>query len=531
MKKKGFTLIELLAVILILAIIAAILSPIVRNIIESAREQADRRSVERYARAAQEFYVESQYDQDKADNLGSNILEFLDLEDIEATGMVVAYDDGGVEMAIVYHNKCYTKTTSQTVKEIEVSDDTSNCVVSSTSAKITSINSKADSIDINVDIPDALVSLSSCKFGTSKNDLSNNGTVSGNTCTLAPTTSGTRYYYKLEFSDGSTRNGSIQGGAGTITPSSGGSGSGSGGSGSGSGTGVAAPVLTEANGRTIYTGRMMAHADVKYFNVTTGTKCESFDFSANNGNTTGLMTSGCLRFYAYMEDNLSYTMILDRNIDTTIDWQPRYWAASGNNGGGPTDAYEKMKSITANWQGTVTPKNYINVYMVNGSEIAYRIPYEIDGAHARFITTDEIARITGNTSFNSVTTTHDNWYYLDGGTSASTGATWQTQIATASEPSAYAWLFNYTKGCNTYGCTTPLTGSYDQYGYWTADAVANTTNLAWQVNARGRLDVRTTLQANNACINAVNTDNVFGACTSGFIGIRPVITVLKSTLD
>ena len=505
MKKKGFTLIELLAVILILAILAAILSPIVRNIIENAREQADRRSAERYARAAQMYYAEAELDPNKADYLGTNILEQLNLEDIEATGSVIAYEDGTTEMAIVYHNKCYTKTTSQSVKNIEVSDDINNCTVSSTTAKVTSINSKEDSIDINVEIPDTTVSLVACKFGTNRNDLSSDGTVSGNTCTLAPTSAGTRYYYQLIFSDGTTRNGSIQGGAGVVAPTNpsnpggGNGGSGSGGSGSG---GVAAPVLTEANGRTVYQGTMVSPVQIKYFNVTTGTKCDIVDFSSNSS-----ATSGCLKFFAYMEDNLSYTMIQDR----TSNGGTYAWSPNTNSSTGPTIAYAKLKEITDSWQGTVTPKNYINVFMNNGAELAYRISYETDNAKARFITTDEIARITGNTSFDSVTTGTGGWFYLDGGTSASTGATWQTQIATASEPSAYAWLFNNTNGCTNYGCT----GNGGPNGYWTSDCPAGQTTFAWYISKEGRLHYYAD----------------YGTSNSYTAGIRPVITVLKSALQ
>ena len=501
MKKKGFTLIELLAVILILAIIAAILSPIVRNIIDSAKEQADRRSVERYARAAQEYYVESQYDQDKADYLGSNILEQLDLEDIEATGMVVAYDDGGVEMAIVYHNKCYTKTISQTVKNIEVSDDISNCKVNSTSAKIASINSKDDSIDINVDIPDALVTLSSCKFDTSKNDLSNDGTISGTTCTLAPTVSGTRYYYKLEFSDGTTRNGSIQGGAGTFSPSNGGSGS-----------GIAAPVLEGANGQTTYTGRMLPAAQIKYFNVTTGTKCDAYAWQQNGGNTNNYMSSGCLRFYAYMEDNLSYTMILDRNISGGVAW-----AASGSNSSGPATLIASLKGTTDSWQGTVTPKNYSFVI----GATPYIIPYDTEGYHARLITTSEIARIVGKNDFDPNTTPLSGWFYFDGGTSVSTGQTWQTQIATSTEKSAYYWLYGYTEGCSGWGCYNDA----GVVGYWTSDAIAGTSNKAWLVSRRGRLDDVSIITGG---MTACNMWSVTDRCN---FGVRPVITVLKSVID
>nr|MBP3259355.1 prepilin-type N-terminal cleavage/methylation domain-containing protein [Bacilli bacterium] len=541
MNKKGFTLIELLAVILILAIIAMILSPIVSKIIESAREQSDRRSAERYVKAAQEFYVESQMDANKRAFLGSNIINQLELDNDNAGGSIVAYEDGTVEMAITINGRCFTKTTTQDTGEIEVSKDTSNCTVNSSSVAIKSISSGNDSVTIELDDPS--VSVSSCKYGTTKSNLDRDCTVSGNNLVLSNTVPGTKYNYEIVFSDGSKRSGVIVANPGeVINPINGGGsagggtgysggGSGSGGSGSGgtSGGGVAAPTRTEVNGRTVYTGRMLSRADYKYFNVDTGTKCDIVDFTANNGNTTNAMTSGCLKFWAYMEDDLSYTMILDRNIEAGYNW-----ADTTNNGSGPTAAYARLKELTANWQGTITPKNYVNVYAMSGTESAYRIAYETDGAHARFITTDEVARITGNNNFNPVTSSTGDWFYLDGGTSVSTGQTWQTQIATSSEASAYKWLFNYTYGCTDYGCAVATNGTF---GYWTSDAVAGTTNDAWLVGYNGALNYRAGGGNVNSPYPYFNGNGNYAAgvnYTGGsrrWMGIRPVISVLKSAVD
>ena len=534
MNKKGFTLIELLAVILILAIIAMIISPIVSKIIENAREQSDRRSAERYVKAAQEFYVESQMDANKRAFLGSNIINQLELDNDNAGGSIIAYDDGTVEMAIIINDRCFTKTTTQDTGEIEVSKDTSNCTVNSSSVAIKSISSGNDSVTIELD--NSSVTVTSCKYGTSRNNLDKECPVSGNNVILSSTVPGTKYNYEITFSDGSKRNGvivanpgevinpinggsSAGGGTGYSGGGSGSGGSGSGGSGSGSGGtsggGVAAPILTEVNGKTIYTGRYLPAAVAKYWNVTTGTKCDVVDFTANGGNTTNGLNSGCLKFWAYMEDNLSYTMIQDRNSNNSS----YAWASSNNNGSGPVTASAALKDLTDSWQGTITPKNYINVYLVNGNESAYRIPYETDGYHARFITMDEIAHITGNSTFSSVSTGTGGWFYLDGYAAEQSGANWQTQIATATQESAYKWLFNYTNGCSTRGCTS--TGS--KHGYWTSDAIAGTTDCAWLISMEGRVYGTYFYRYDyNSSVNvALDKD----------IGIRPVITVLKSAID
>ncbi len=58
---KGFTLIELLAVIVILAVIALITTPIVLGIINDAKEAANLRSVEAYAKAVEYGVIQYEY--------------------------------------------------------------------------------------------------------------------------------------------------------------------------------------------------------------------------------------------------------------------------------------------------------------------------------------------------------------------------------------------------------------------------------------------------------------------------------------
>ena len=76
----------------------------------------------------------------------------------------------------------------------------------------------------------------------------------------------------------------------------------------------------------------------------------------------------------------------------------------------------------------------------------------------------------------------------------------------------YAWLFNYTRGCQSRGCATeyPDTDGYP-YGYWTRDLVSGASN-AWNVPRNGALG------------NDTVSDASYG-------GVRPVITLSKSNLS
>ena len=101
---------------------------------------------------------------------------------------------------------------------------------------------------------------------------------------------------------------------------------------------------------------------------------------------------------------------------------------------------------------------------------------------------------------------------------ADSGATWwclasKTQDSQSApycnteQAQAYNWLYDYTRECN--GCTHSL-GSTEAYGYWTRDLISNTAR-AWGVGNNGYL-----------------SDLAVSIDTSR--GVRPVITVLKSSL-
>ena len=89
MKEKGFTLIELLAVIVILAIIALIATPIILGIIRDAKEEANKRSIDNYAKAVQNSIVKYQL---KGKKLGINKLETINGREFNNTDFKVEYE-------------------------------------------------------------------------------------------------------------------------------------------------------------------------------------------------------------------------------------------------------------------------------------------------------------------------------------------------------------------------------------------------------------------------------------------------------
>ena len=161
---------------------------------------------------------------------------------------------------------------------------------------------------------------------------------------------------------------------------------------------------------------------IVYLDPTDLTKeCNQF----NSTSTTGTK-SGCMKWYAYAEDDESYTMILDHNTTAKVKG---------------SEASSQLTTDTAGWSG-----------------------------NPRLIHAQEVADITGNTSW----TARGSGFYFNGNTSGS-----QTTGS-----NIYYWLFDYTKECTNYGCKVKDSSNN---GYWTDTAVVGNSTHVWDVTYDGCL--------------------------------------------
>ena len=575
MKKKGFTLIELLAVIVILAVIALIVTPIINDVIASAKDAANKRSVEGHVKNIEYAIVNSTFDGGLNTNQYDciNTTDTVDLLTLPDSDPITCESytiiNGIVEKALQCTNipknwdKKYNYIKGDGIYAYSNNtsgfntDDLLSCIDMTPTDNITygnwengrtaSLSLAPGNYLVNLIYSDAYPDNAGGHSGSDdsqspvlsygnatckkikSNAFAASGTQSWNNNTY---TTLYNFYqtYKCNVTENTTISYSNASDSYNHVPqgimleaielklknsclSNNNNGGGNGESGESGNNdpwnGVAAPVSTLANGKTKYEGWLVSPVKEVYFNVTTGTKCMNSDWSSNTSNK-----AGCLRFYAYLEDNLSYTMILDRNTTLT----DAAWASSNSNSSGPVTASAILKADTDSWQGTITPSNYTNVFLQTAvNEVSYTIPYDTENYKARFITTDEIARITGREGFDAVSAGSSDWFYFDG--AAGNDPTWHTQIATSSVKSNYYWLYNYFREAVTYGNYNNVSSGT---AYWTSDAMAGTTNMAWLVADNGRLS------NNNNNFHYANNSQV---SYSNENGIRPVITVLKSAVD
>lgn len=174
--------------------------------------------------------------------------------------------------------------------------------------------------------------------------------------------------------------------------------------------------------------------------------------NASNSISTPEAKSGCMKWYAYSENKDTYTMILDHNTSNSSKWE---------------EAQQNIKEDTSNWDSTL---------------------------NARLITANEVAQIAGNKEFDQEKSKYTEPVYLSDGKGR--------ELENPSE-SKYAWMYDYTKDCQKYGCAY---ADATDVGYWTSNATFDKSGYAWHVQYLGGMLTYNT-----------NNDS----------GIRPVITISK----
>ncbi|MCI5879550.1 MAG: hypothetical protein MRZ34_02055, partial [Bacillales bacterium] len=217
---------------------------------------------------------------------------------------------------------------------------------------------------------------------------------------------------------------------------------------------------------------------VVYYNPVTNAKCTSAEAVSVSGTKTG-----CMKWYAFNDEgNDTVNLLLDHNTTAKVAWVTKedYIAAGGteaeygsygNNSKGPITALKQLKNDTKAWKSSLNP---------------------------RLIETSEITTITGNRGW----TARSIGYYFHDNT--------QTQYKGAAGTNKYAWLFDNTDNCTTYGCNV-ADSSTD--GYW--------TNNAYSGDSYG--GARAVAFTGYLGLDNVNLADI--------CGVRPVITVLKSIIS
>ena len=195
-----------------------------------------------------------------------------------------------------------------------------------------------------------------------------------------------------------------------------------------------------------------------YFNPETGKVCNQADVVSTTGTK-----SGCMKWYIYSDENKnSFNLILDHNTTARVAWN-----STGNNSE-IKEAAQQLITDTSTWDKSL---------------------------NARLITANEVAKITGNTSFDEKTSS--DWFYLDSNN--------KTQVANSTNKSKYSWLYDYTESCEEKGCNIEDSSTT---AYWTSSSTVNRPKFVWIVYRLGTLDYS----------DVSNTNR----------GIRPVITVNKA---
>ena len=225
--------------------------------------------------------------------------------------------------------------------------------------------------------------------------------------------------------------------------------------------GIDGYVVSNGEVKKVSTTKKINNGTAVYYNPVSKEKCKSSEAVSTTGTK-----NGCMKWYVFndKEGNATVNVILDHNITANVAY---------NSTGSNSEMKEVKKALendTKDWKNT-----------------------------ARLITANEIAKITGNTEWN----TGKDWFCLD--TNQVDTTNWCSKAQGTSD---YAWLFDYTNGCTDYGCSI---SDSSNYGYWTSSPYKGNSTYAWLVRRGGYLIDYTVVHA------------VFG--------VRPVITISKSVIS
>ncbi len=223
---------------------------------------------------------------------------------------------------------------------------------------------------------------------------------------------------------------------------------------------------TKSEEEVIKTYPVYSNGTAIYYNPETNSKCDESEAVSTTGTKTG-----CMKWYTFNDEGKNAStvnMILDHNTTAKVAYNSTKINTE------PKEVATALTTDTSTWNSNL---------------------------NARLITADEIATITENKNFNSSTTTIDAWFYLDSNN--------HTQTATSQGASKYAWLFDYTKGCTTFGCHI---SDSSNNGYWTSTPVLGNNNYVWLIDKLGIL-------------HGTNVSY------SDRLGVRPVITISKDIIS
>lgn len=202
-------------------------------------------------------------------------------------------------------------------------------------------------------------------------------------------------------------------------------------------------------------------------------------------NSTDETKSGCMKWYAYKEDDNTYTMILDHNTTNLVNWikEDDYIEAGG-----------KKENITYLMDGRSAPSTDMGPITAE-KQLESDTSYWVESLNPRLIKESEVREITGNPE--------EKYYKFD------------TDTNTNTNTSKYGWLYDRTsKNCEKNGClnnaTTKNTTTKTSEGYWTD--TADDEHYIWYVS-------------DSNCLST------WGTVEDVWEGIRPVITIQKSSLS